>query len=228
MIYIYRISFSRIKPNQNDLKPIKYGLFIINTDEEDTEVIYNTSYDICTNVLTRRGFKMGYFYKVENLQDQGLYSDHVNHVIRFNKLNNTWNLNALRSDSEVLNIFRKKPVRCLLIDGNTLICNHNYGSDKLINLIYEKLFIYQPTLVPFTTKVDDEYDISMIKKIISDTHTNNYMILLSSNIGHENLKTIFNSVNQSSYTPVYMIDKNCIIYKILRQHPDKFIYKEIG
>ena len=68
----------------------------------------------------------------------------------------------------------------------------------------------------------------MIKKIISDTHTNNYMILLSSNIGHENLKTIFNSVNQSSYTPVYMIDKNCIIYKILRQHPDKFIYKEIG
>ena len=54
------------------------------------------------------------------------------------------------------------------------------------------------------------------------------MILLSSNIGHENLKTIFNSVNQSSYTPVYMIDKNCIIYKILRQHPDKFIYKEIG
>ena len=75
MIYIYRISFSRIKPNKNDLKPIKYGLFIINTDEEDTEVIYNTSYDICTNVLTRRGFKIGYFYKVENLQDQGLYSD---------------------------------------------------------------------------------------------------------------------------------------------------------
>ena len=43
---------------------------IINTDEEDTEVIYNNSYDICTNVLTRRGFKIGYFYKVENLQEQ--------------------------------------------------------------------------------------------------------------------------------------------------------------